>query len=33
VVRAIGNKIVVAGLTAQDTITAGQQFVAGLTRN
>ncbi|MDD5096088.1 MAG: S-layer protein [Candidatus ainarchaeum sp.] len=33
VVRAIGNKIVVAGLTAEDTITAGQQFVAGLTRN
>ncbi|MEW5996667.1 MAG: S-layer protein [Candidatus Micrarchaeota archaeon] len=32
VVRAIGNKIVVAGLTAEDTITAGQQFVAGVTR-
>jgi len=33
VVRAIGNKIVVAGLNAQDTIAAGQQFVAGVTRN
>jgi hypothetical protein len=33
VVRAIGNKIVVAGLTPEDTITAGQQFVAALTRN
>ncbi|NYZ60105.1 S-layer protein [Candidatus Micrarchaeota archaeon] len=33
VVRAIGNKIVVAGLTSEDTITAGQQFVAGVTRN
>jgi hypothetical protein len=33
VVRAIGNKIVVAGLTSEDTISAGQQFVAGVTRN
>ncbi len=33
VVRAIGNKIVVAGLNAQDTISAAQQFVAGVTRN
>jgi len=33
VVRAIGNKIVVAGLTSEDTIAAGQQFVAGVTRN
>lgn len=33
VVRAIGNKIVVAGLTATDTITAGQQFVASVQRN
>ena len=33
VVRAIGNKIVVAGLNPEDTIAAGQQFVAGVTRN
>jgi hypothetical protein len=33
VVRAIGNKIVVAGLTSQDTLSAAQQFVAGVTRN
>ena len=33
VVRVIGNKIVVAGLYEEDTLTAADQFVGGLTRS
>ncbi|MCX8175024.1 MAG: S-layer protein [Candidatus Micrarchaeota archaeon] len=32
VVKEIGNKIVVAGKTAQDTMTAAEQFIAGIKR-
>ena len=32
VVKQIGNKIIVAGLNPEDTMAAGQQFVAALTK-
>ncbi len=32
VVKEVGNKIVVAGLTAEDTLTAADQFIAGVKR-
>jgi len=32
VVKEIGNKIVVAGKSAQDTMTAADQFIAGVKR-